>query len=443
MARARSNAAGNGLPSAAKIARELVAVPTVNPPGHEAPAIEYVDSVLGKSGVETRLFEKVPGRPNLMARLTGRGESPGIVLHGHVDVVGVDGQDWDHPPFDGIVEDGVLHGRGALDMKSGVAMMTHAFAKAAMEGVRPSGDVILTIVADSETGGSTGLAYLLEAYPELFDGVGYAVGEFGGFPMYLFDHKFYRIGVSQKQYAHLRLRMSGGGGHGSSLAPNTVAGKLGRALIALDQARLPYHRTRVAERIVEAIAAAVPDKETILGELLQPDEFEEALTELGPYRTMFESLFRDTANPTIIEAGAKFNVIPSEAAVDLDVRLLPGRDLGAVLAELQAIIDEDIELEILATGPGGGPDFDDRLMPTLSAILQDLDPLGVPIPFMFNESPDGRLFHELGIQHYGFLPMDLPPHIDLPSLVHGPNERVPLEAVEFGARALHQLINGY
>ncbi|MEX1037798.1 MAG: M20/M25/M40 family metallo-hydrolase, partial [Acidimicrobiia bacterium] len=337
----------------------------MNPPGQEAAAQEYVAQVLEGVPVDLQKFEKVSGRPNLVASLPGRGERPHLVLHGHVDVVGFEGQDWDHPPLDAVVEDGVLHGRGALDMKSGVAMMCHAFARAVADGLRPGGDVILAIVSDSETGGSAGLAYLLEEHGDLFDGAGYAVGEFGGFPLNLFGRKFYRIGVSQKQYAHLRLRLKGRSGHGSSLATDTVVGQLGRVLAELDRMRFPYRETPVVERIIDAIAAAVPEKDQTLRSLLNADQFDGALADLGTEGHIFESLVRDTANPTIVSAGAKFNVIPSEATIELDARLLPGGELDELLDEIRSKLEGDTVMEILDTGPGGPHDFDDTLFPTL------------------------------------------------------------------------------
>jgi acetylornithine deacetylase/succinyl-diaminopimelate desuccinylase-like protein len=431
------------LPAASEIARDLVAIPTVNPPGLEAAAQQVVASVLDNSGIDVQVFEKEPGRPNLVARLSGGDDRPGLVLHGHVDVVGVEGQSWRHPPFGGHVEADVLHGRGALDMKSGVAMMCHAFCRAVVDGVRPAGDVLLVIVADSETGGSAGLAYMLEEHGEVFDGVGYAVGEFGGFPLNLMGQKLYAIGVSQKQYAHLRLRLDGGGGHGSALTTKTVMGRLGQLLLDLDRIHLPYHKTPVVERVVEEIAMAVPEKEQALTRLLDRSQFEDALTVLGTDRQTLEALFRDTANPTVVAAGAKFNVIPSEAVVEVDARLLPGRSVDDLLASIRSVVGAEIDIEIVAAGSGGPENFDDTLFPTLASILREMDPTGRPIPYLFNESPDGRLFHERGIQHYGFLPMNLPPDIDLPSLIHGPNERVPLAAVDFGAEALHRLIRDY
>lgn len=432
------------LPGPAEIARRLITFPTVNPPGDEAEAQGYLASILEDAEVAVERFSAVEGRPNLIARLQGSGDRPPLVLHGHVDVVGVDGQRWDHDPFEGHVADGVLHGRGALDMKSGLAMLTHAFVRTAHEGTTPSGDVVLVAAVDSETGGSAGLAYLLDGHPDVFEGARYAIGEFGGFPLFAFGRTFYRIGVSQKQYAHLRLRVLGRGGHGSRPAYDTVVGTLGRVLARLDGARLPHHSSRVVEAVIDSIADAVAEPTAShLRRLTDPATFEEALGALGALGETFEALFRDTANPTLVRAGAKFNVIPAEGTAEIDARILPGRSVDELVAEIERVVEEPVEIEVLAAGPPAPDDYDDGLFDTLAGILTDLDPGAVPIPYVFTESPDSRLFADHGIQHYGFLPMNLPRGLDLPALIHGPDERVPVEAIEFGAEAIHRLLTSY
>lgn len=432
-------------PSASDVARRLISMPTVNPPGNEASVQRYLASLIESFGIEVEQFEKVRGRPNLVARLRGTGARAPLVLHGHVDVVGVEGQRWAHPPFDSVVVDGMLHGRGALDMKSGVAMLTNAFLRAAADGLEPAGDIVLVVAVDSETGGAAGMAYLLDEHPDIVDGARYAIGEFGGFPLHAFGRRFYRIGVALKRYAHLRLHLRGAGGHGSRPASGTVVGALGRALLRLDETPMPHHSTPVAEQVVESIARMVaPAEADVLRQLLHPTAFEDALDRLGAHRGTFEALFRDTANATVVEAGGKFNVIPSEATIEVDARLLPGRDVDAAIADIRAIVgDDDLVMEVVDAGPPVPQDYDPGLFGELSAVLEDLDPAAACIPYLFNESPDGRLFATRGIQHYGFLPMDLPPTIDLPAHIHGTDERVPLSAIEFGAEALHRLISRY
>jgi len=389
-------------------------------------------------------YEKIPDRPNLITRLPGAGDRPPLLLYGHTDVVGVEGQEWDVPPFEGVVQDGILYGRGALDMKAGLAMLVHTLLKAKERQAQPAGDVILAIVVDEESGGQAGMGFLLQEHPQIFEGVRHAIGEFGGFPLQAFGHKFYRIGVSQKQYAHLRLRVQAPGGHGSLPARDTVMAKLGQALFKLDQARMPYHKTPLAERVIQSMSQSLPeDAGEILRGLLDPESFEDSLAAIGPGQERFESLFRDTANPTIVSSGGKFNVIPSEALVEVDGRILPGRTTEDLVSEMRLLLGPDVAIEVVASGPTTKAKIDYSLFGTLTGILKDLDPDGTPIPYLFNESPDGRLLEDHGMQNYGFLPMNLPPEIDLPSLIHGENERVPLESIAFGARALYDLLQRY
>lgn len=432
------------IPSAIDITKELITFRTVNPPGDELPAQEYLQGILEAGGFKVERFEKTPGRPNLVTRLEGRGERPPLLFYGHTDVIEATDQGWDAPPFAGVERDGLLYGRGALDMKAGLGMLVHALLRAKSQKLQPAGDVLLAIVVDEESGGEVGMQYLLGEHPEIFEGVRYSIGEFGGFPLYAFGHKFYRIGVSQKQYAHIRLHFQAPSGHGSLPARDTVMAKLGEALVRLDKASMPYHKTPLAEHIIRLMCKALPDESVnTLNMLLDPNQFEDGLAAIGPGRQRFESLFRDTANPTIVKSGRKFNVIPGEASVEVDARILPGRTTQDMVIELRKLLGEEVVIEVIASGPKTKQRVDYALFDTLASILTEMDPAGTPIPYLFNESPDGRLLEDFGMQNYGFLPMNLPPEIDLPSVIHGENERVPVEAIAFGAEALYWLLERY
>jgi len=299
-------------PSALEMTQQLIKFRTVNPPGNEVSAQLFLKAILEKNGFQVRCYEKIPGRPNLVSRFHGEGKKSPVLFYGHTDVVGVEGQDWDFPPFAGSVHDGLLYGRGALDMKAGVAMLVHTLLKAKANNLRPAGDVILAIVVDEESGGEAGMQYLLQEKPEEFDGIQFAIGEFGGFPLYVFDQKFYCIGVSQKQYAHLRLHLQAPSGHGSFPARDTVLSKLGYTLVKLDELKMPYHKTTIVEGIIQSMIRVLPkNSREILEGLLDPNKFETSLASLGNARRRFEGMFRDTTNPTIVSAGTKFNVIPA------------------------------------------------------------------------------------------------------------------------------------
>jgi acetylornithine deacetylase/succinyl-diaminopimelate desuccinylase-like protein len=207
---------------------------------------------------------------------------------------------------------------------------------------------------------------------------------------------------------------------------------------------LPYHKIPLVEQIIQSMGEVLAeDAREILEGLLDPESFDASLEAIGPERARFESLFRDTANPTIARAGQKFNVIPGEAVVDIDARILPGRTTEDMVTEIQTRLGDEAIIEVIASGPKTKPSVDYTLFDTLADILRELDPMGTPIPYLFNESPDGRLLEEHGIQNYGFLPMNLPPEIDLPALIHAENERVPITSITFGANALYKLIERY
>lgn len=432
------------IPTPLEITKALIQFQTVNPPGDEESAQRYLRDLLEDAGFSVQLYETEAGRPNLVTRLSGAGKKPPLLFYGHTDVVGVDGQQWQFPPFDAVEKDGILYGRGALDMKAGVAMLVHSLLRAAKEGVQPAGDIVLLIVADEETGGSVGMQYLLAEHPEIFEGIRHAIGEFGGFPLYVGGRKFYRIGVSQKQYARIRLTLRAAGGHGSLPVGDTVMGKLGAALTKLDNHKLSYTKSPLAERIIQTMQGHVEDQVAEAFEaLLHPDTFDSALAMIPSATQQFESLFRDTANPTIVAAGRKFNVIPSEAVVDIDARILPGHSADDLVHELHQLLGGEVAIDIIAAGPQTKPDVDYALFDLLADLLRTHDPDAIPIPYLFNESPDGRLLEDHGIQNYGYLPMDLPPEIDLPSIIHGENERVPTAAIAFGANVLFDLICRY
>ncbi len=242
----------------ADILQTLLRFDTTNPPGNEAACIAYINDLLVEAGFHTTLLAKDPRRPNLVARLAGRGEAPALVLQGHVDVVTTANQNWAHPPFAGELVDGYLWGRGALDMKGGVAMMLAAVLRAKAEGLTPAGDVILTVMADEEAGSDYGARFLTEQHAEQFEGAAYAIGEGGGASQMLFDRRYYLIAVAEKQVCWMRAGLSGPGGHGSTPLRGGAMAKLGRLLSTLDAQRLPVHITPVIEQMVEGLAASAP-----------------------------------------------------------------------------------------------------------------------------------------------------------------------------------------
>jgi len=424
----------------AELLRDLIRFDTTNPPGNERACVAYIEELIREAGIEPLIRARDPERPNLIARLAGRGAAPPLLLQGHVDVVGTAGQTWSHPPFEAVESGGFIWGRGAVDMKGGVAMMLSAFLRARADRLEPAGDVIFCALADEEGMSGYGAEWLVREHPELFDGVRFAIGEFGGFTSHISSRRFYPIQVAEKQVCTVRLTVRGQPGHGSLPVRGGAMAKLAQVLRRLDRERLPVHVTPVARDMVEATAAALPRAQgAVLRLLLRPRTTNLVLDRMGERARMLDPLLHNTASATVLECDGKFNVIPGEVTAVLDGRLLPGFAPDDLLAELRALLGDDLDFEVVRFDPGP-PEPDMGLFPTLAGILERADPGATATPLLMPGVSDARFFARLGIQNYGFLPMKLPPEFDFWSGVHGADERVPAAAVEFGAAAVYEAL---
>jgi acetylornithine deacetylase/succinyl-diaminopimelate desuccinylase-like protein len=425
-----------------EILQRLLRFDTTNPPGNERECIAWIQGLLEDLGCEVRILASDESRPNLIARVPGRGEAPPLLLQGHVDVVAAQGE-WRHPPFAGELHDGHVWGRGALDMKGGVAMMLAAFMRAKASDVPPPGDVILCVLADEEAGSDLGAEFLVREHSELFSGVRYAIGEFGGFTMQLAGQRFYPIMVAEKQVCWTRATLRGRSGHGSLPLSGGAAGKLGRLLGRLDRRRLPVHVTPATRAMIEAIAGEVPGPLAVpLRGLLRPALTDRLLDAFGQRARVFDPLLHNTASANVLRGGDKINVIPAEISVELDCRLLPGFGPAELFAELRALAGVEMELEVIRHDPvAAEPDL--AMFDTLAGVLRELDPAAKPIPLLLPAVTDGRFFSRLGIQTYGFLPMQLPEDMAFMELIHSENERLPAAAIEFGTQALGRVLERF
>jgi len=432
----------------AEILQQLIRFDTTNPPGNEAECIAYINYLLTEVGFETNILARDPLRSNLVARLAGQGNAPPLLLYGHIDVVTTENQQWQHPPFEGIEADGYIWGRGALDMKGGVAMMLAAFLRAKAENLHLAGDVILTVVSDEEDGGDYGAKYLVENHADLFKNVRYALGEFGGSTTYIGGRKFYPIMVAEKRGCHVQAIMRGPGGHGSLPLHGGAMARLGKLLLQLDTQRLPVHITPVTRQMVETVATNLPDPiNSVLLRLLDPAQTDDILDSLGSYGAFFDPILHNTVNATIVHGGEKSNVIPSKIVLEMDGRILPGYNADDLLAELHQLTSDDIELDVRPADPvpteAAVAEPDMGLFDTLSNILREADPGGIPMPYMLPAVTDGRFFSQLGIQTYGFLPMNLSEGFDFSRTIHAADERIPLEAMDFGTNAIYEALQRF
>jgi acetylornithine deacetylase/succinyl-diaminopimelate desuccinylase-like protein len=426
----------------AELLAQLLRFDTTNPPGDEQACIEWIKGLLEGLGCEVRIIESQPGRSNLIARIEGEGTSPPLLLQGHVDVVAARGQ-WTHPPFAGEIHDGFIWGRGALDMKGGVAMMLAAFMRVKAAGRKPPGDLILCLMADEEAGSPLGAEFLVREHPELFDGVRFSIGEFGGFRMTLAGRSFYPVMVAEKQVCWCKATLRGPAGHGSMPVKGGAMGLLGKLLSSLDKGRLPVHVPAVTKAMIEAIAAEVPAPMALpLKGLLNPRLTNRLLDVLGERGRLFEPLLHNTVSATILSGGEKINVIPDEVTVELDCRLLPGFSPEQAFTELRALAGVEMEIEVIRHDPvAAEPDM--SMFGLLSETLTGLDPAAKPIPLLLPGVTDGRFFSKLGIQTYGFLPMQLPADMPFMQLIHAADERLPVESVEFGTKAIERVLERF
>ena len=425
---------------AVELTSELIRIDTTNTGEAdttvgERVAAEYVRDKLEEVGYETTYVESgAPGRANVFARLRGAGTQRGALLvHGHLDVVPADPTEWSVHPFSGAVRDGYIWGRGAVDMKDMVAMTLATARRFKRDGIVPPRDLVFAFLADEEAGGALGSQWLVDNRPDLFDGVTEAVGEVGGFSVTLGeDVRAYTIEIAEKGIAWMRLRVRGRAGHGSMLHDDNAVTKLAAAV-----ARLGRHEFPLV--VTDSVRAFLTSVTELTGIGFAEDDLPGAVAKLGPFARVVGATLRDTANPTMLTAGYKANVIPSVAEAVVDCRVLPGRE-AAFERELDEILGPDVEREWVTHLPAVETTFDGDLVAAMTAAVRAEDPGARTIPYVLSGGTDAKAIHTLGIRCFGFAPLRLPPDLDFTALFHGVDERVPVDAVRFGTRVLDRFL---
>ena len=419
-----------------QLASELIRIDTSNTGDPatvvgEKEAAEYVAAKLTEVGYEVEVLDSgAPGRSNVFCRLEGADRERGALLvHGHLDVVPADPSEWSVHPFSGAVQDGYVWGRGAVDMKDMVAMTIAVARRFKREGVVPPRDIVFAFVADEEAGGAYGAQWLVENRPDLFEGCTEAVGEVGGFSLTLGeDQRVYLIEAAEKGIAWMRLRAKGKPGHGSFLHDDNAVTRIAEAVARLGNHTFPLVLTDTVREFLASMRE-------ITGLEFPEDDLEGSLAKLGPLARIVGATVRDTANPTMLSAGYKANVIPSTAEAVVDCRVLPGRQ-EAFLREIDELLGPDVTREWVTELPPVETPFEGPLVEAMAAALQTEDPGSKAIPYMLSGGTDAKSFHKLGMRCYGFAPLRLPPDLDFASLFHGIDERVPIDALQFGTRVL-------
>jgi acetylornithine deacetylase/succinyl-diaminopimelate desuccinylase-like protein len=419
-----------------ELASELIRIDTTNTGDPdtvtgEREAAEYVAAKLSEVGFEIEMIESgAPRRDNVFCRLPGADPSRGALLvHGHLDVVPADPTEWSVHPFSGAVQDGYLWGRGAVDMKDMVVMIIAVARRFQRDGVVPPRDLVFAFLADEEAGGEYGAKWLVENRADLFEGCTEAVGEVGGFSLTVGEQqRVYLIETAEKGIAWMRLNARGKPGHGSFLHEDNAVTKVAEAVARLGNHTFPLTLT-------DTVRAFLDQMSQITGLEFPEDDLEGSLRKLGPLSRIVGATIRDTANPTMLKAGYKANVIPSNAEAVVDCRVLPGRQ-KAFLREVDELLGPDVTREWITDLPPLETTFDGPLVEAMAAALCTEDPDARIVPYMLSGGTDAKHFAELGMRCFGFAPLRLPPELDFASLFHGIDERVPLDALRFGARVL-------
>jgi acetylornithine deacetylase/succinyl-diaminopimelate desuccinylase-like protein len=419
------------------LCQELIRIPSVNygeGRGDEKAVAEYVASKLAEVGIESELIETAPNRVNVVAKIAGADQSrPGLVLHGHIDVVPAEAKDWSVDPFSGVIKDGFIWGRGAVDMKNTDAIILACIRSWKRNGFTPPRNVLIIFFADEEASGTFGSRWLVKNRPELFSGYNEAISEVGGFSVTIpGGHRLYLIEAAQKGIQWLKLTARGTAGHGSFKNTDNAVTKLSQAIARIGNYEWPQLETRTGEIFFRKIAE-------LTGEKYDPKNVEPLLKHLGPVIKMLGATIQNTANPTMLEAGYKANVIPQTASAVIDGRFLPGfeNDLHDTIKKLAG---DDIEIEFVARDIALEVEFSGKLVEAMIAAIATEDPYGIPVPYLMSGGTDNKALSDLGITGYGFTPLQLPEDLDFSALFHGVDERIPIEGLKFGARVMYEFL---
>jgi acetylornithine deacetylase/succinyl-diaminopimelate desuccinylase-like protein len=443
--------------------RDLIRIPTVNPPGDEILAARHVASILDEAGVPSTVVEPFPGRGSIAARLHGDGTGGGpLLLLSHLDVVPAPGELWTHDPFAADIADGYVYGRGAVDMKNLVAMelgvirLLAGAARAAgrdpatdpIPGLRR--DILFASTADEEAGGRAGAGWVVDNHPEWLQADA-AINESGAVSADLGGVRFYPIGVAEKGFIDYRFTVRGTWGHGSMPRDDNAAVRAARIVDRIADPG-PIRLTPAMERFFQAVKTAAPSMARAIDGLTSPDPHRsEAIVDAlcNPmYTRVANALLRDTISPNVIRAGVKHNVIPGEAVVEVDARTLPGTDEPAMRRILRDRIGEELwatfDIEIVVMGEPVAASIDHELYRIMEATLRDHDPDGVPVPIMAPFATDAKYTGiKLGVPTYGFSPLRLAPEERFLDRFHGVDERVSLDALRFGLPVLYDVVRRY
>jgi acetylornithine deacetylase/succinyl-diaminopimelate desuccinylase-like protein len=429
----------NASDEVAALASELIRIDTTNPGDHSGPgeraAAERVAELLADAGLQPTLLESHPKRASVVARITGTDESrPALLIHGHLDVVPAHAADWQVHPFSGEIDGGCVHGRGAVDMKDMDAMVLAMVRQRMREGRRPPRDVVLAFLADEEAGGAWGARWLVDHHPELFEGVTEAIGEVGGFSATIGGRRLYLIQTAEKGMAWMRLTGRGTAGHGSMLQPDNAVTEVAETVARIGRHEWPVRLTPAVQAFLEEARAALGIEDD------SHNAYRDVLAKIGPVVRMVGATLTNTANPTMLSAGYKVNVVPQAATAQIDGRFLPGHE-EEFFAEIDGLLGPGVKREFVHHDIAVETTFDGDLCDAMNAALLAEDPEARLVPYCLSGGTDAKSFTRLGIRCFGFTPLRLPAELDFFGMFHGVDERVPTDALAFGTRVLDRFLD--
>jgi acetylornithine deacetylase/succinyl-diaminopimelate desuccinylase-like protein len=419
-----------------EICRELIRMDTTNfgdssGPG-ERKAAEHVATLLSEVGIEPELFESEPGRTSVLARWGGTTGEP-LLLHGHLDVVPADADDWQVHPFSGEIRDGYLWGRGAVDMKDFDAMLLSVVRARARVGAVPDRPLVFCFTADEEAGGHKGAEHLVTHHADLLADCTEAIGEVGGFSTTVRGRRLYLIEAAEKGMAWMRLTARGNAGHGSMRHPDNAVTELAAAVTRLGRYEWPVRLTPSMQVLLSAVGE-------IAGVEATPENAESLVQEFGSATRMLGAVIKHTTNPTMLQAGYKVNVVPGGAVGHVDGRFLPGYE-DEFFATLAELLGENISVDYVSRQNALETTFDGDLVDAITSSILDEDPDATVAPYLMSGGTDAKHWAKLGIRSFGFAPLRLPADLDFTALFHGVDERVPVDALEFGARVFDRFLD--
>ncbi len=421
----------------ARIARDLIRFDTTNwgegRATGETEAAEYLGTLLADLGLAPQYFDSQPRRTSVVARVPGRDPSlPALVVHGHTDVVPADPTAWSVDPFGGEIRDGMLWGRGAVDMKDMDAMIVTAIGDILTSNRLPERELVVAFFADEENGGEFGSHWLVAHHPELFAGASEAISEVGGYSIDVDGQRAYLLQTGEKALVWIRLIATGPAAHGSRYIRENAITRLAEAVTAIGRHEWPIRLTTTTDGLLEELARLLPT----VGR-----DPEALVSATGTAAGFLLPSLRTTSNPTVLSAGYKHNVIPDRAEALLDLRPFPGEE-EQVLAKIRGMLPEGVELEVVRSDIGLEFPFQGPTIDAMKAALARHDPGAPVLPYLMPAGTDNKALSTLGIAGYGFAPLRLPADLDFPGLFHGVDERVPLDALDFGTAVLTDFLLG-